>query len=426
MRADDLTVHEWGVFTVFNDLKFANANLKTEWGTLPAEFYRQFPERRLRWAPAVWKKPIIYFYSKQPSLWLDVSVRFPEGAPVVWWPACAEPLDDGTGRAMTPQLAQPEKVFDRLRWTGWLGNTAPRMGIGANGNDWVKVEEFKLPNLGWLEDARLKDAAQFTVVGSHIQRSAPWITNRPETERFIFYDGLVPAPDFLRCVRVTDKAVTVKNTASFPLASLFLVDRRANRAAKDAAVAYRSEAIPPGAEVTVPTEAFALRKPADGAPLDEPLAKFAGQVHKALIGAGMFEAEADSILKIWRRSFFESDGLTAFYLLPQTEYDRMLPLQVTPAPVGGPVRVGIALHPAFENGPDVRERVAKLIAQLDAADFASRESATKTLEQLGPWAVPQIREALKEKPSLETSRRLERLVEKADATEWLRQTAPKK
>src|SRR6516162_2768788 len=89
---DDLVVHEWGVFTVLNDAKYANANRKEEWGSLPTFFYRQFPKERLRWMPSAWDKPLIYFYAKSESMHLRVKVTFTEGAPVVWWPAAAEPV----------------------------------------------------------------------------------------------------------------------------------------------------------------------------------------------------------------------------------------------------------------------------------------------------------------------------------------------
>lgn len=126
---DDLAVHEWGVFTVFSDVKHANANRKAEWGQLPAEFYRQFPERRLRWVPAAWDKPIVYFYTKQPSMQVDVRVRFASGAPVVWWPACASPVDDGGfGLRAVPPAKPP--VIDRLHWSGWLGEVVRRRTPG--------------------------------------------------------------------------------------------------------------------------------------------------------------------------------------------------------------------------------------------------------------------------------------------------------
>src|SRR3954466_7495621 len=84
--ANDLVVHEWGVFTVFNDVKYANANRKAEWGRLPDAFYRQFPAEGWKGAPGAGDKPIVYFYTDRPALNVEVGVKFAGGgAPVVWW-----------------------------------------------------------------------------------------------------------------------------------------------------------------------------------------------------------------------------------------------------------------------------------------------------------------------------------------------------
>src|SRR5260221_5707787 len=115
----DLVVHEWGVFTVFNDAKYANANRKEEWGSMPSFFYRQFPTERLRlrWLPSAWDKPIVYFYAKAP-LKVSVKVSFPEGAPVVWWPAAVDPVDDSPGG----NFAKRARPIRTLTWDAWLGD----------------------------------------------------------------------------------------------------------------------------------------------------------------------------------------------------------------------------------------------------------------------------------------------------------------
>ncbi|MGE3807854.1 MAG: hypothetical protein AB7K24_24585 [Gemmataceae bacterium] len=407
----DLTVHEWGVFTVFAGAKQANLNRKEEWGSLPEDFYRQFPTRRLRWAPAAWDKPIIYLYSELPSLEVDVRVKFADGgAPVVWWPCAAEPVNDNGGRGgMVPAGQQQPVPFDTLRWRGWLGKTIPASNYHGNGQ-LVTVEEFKLSKEIWLQEARLPKASLFSTTGTTLQLSAPWMSTRPETERFIYYDGLVPAPDHLQCVRVTDDGVTVKNSAKFPIGPIFLIDRRPERVKRDAAWAVRQQPIPAGAEVTIPLQTFAGQAP------DE-LVK---SVKKSLEDAGLFGEEADSILKIWHKSFFEAGGLSALHLLPRAEYDRMLPLEVSPQPAKT-VRVGIAYHPHIEQQPELKARVTKLIADLDSEEFTVREAATHTLEEIGPWVVPFIEQALRNGPSLETRKRLERILNKADAAAWLRE-----
>jgi hypothetical protein len=72
--------------------------------------------------------------------------------------------------------------------------------------------------------------------------------------------------------------------------------------------------------------------------------------------------------------------------------------------------------------PSVRaaeeKRVARLIADLDSDDFATRQKATADLEKLGELALPAYHQTLNGKPPLETRRRLEDLQAKAYAAWW--------
>src|SRR5262249_25875780 len=63
------------------------------------------------------------------------------------------------------------------------------------------------------------------------------------------------------------------------------------------------------------------------------------------------------------------------------------------------------LRPA--EAPDPKH-LARLIADLDADDFAVREKATRELGELGALARPAVRQALAGKPSVEARGRLER------------------
>ncbi len=63
--------------------------------------------------------------------------------------------------------------------------------------------------------------------------------------------------------------------------------------------------------------------------------------------------------------------------------------------------------------PPDSARVAKLIAELDADEFAAREAAQKELEKLGELVLGPAREALKGKPSAEQRRALEEVIKGA-------------
>jgi hypothetical protein len=405
---DDLVVHEWGVFTVLNDAKYANANRKEEWGSLPKFFYRQFPEERLRWMPSAWDKPIVYFYAKPPSLHLRVKVTFKDGAPVVWWPAASEPVDNWPGA----QIKDKSRPFRTLTWDAWVGEVAPRLvrGEGFNQPQGPKqLEDFPLPAHCWLEQARLPSASRVTVIGNDLdKRGMPGMLDRLETERFLYYDGLVPAPDYLHCEQVDDTTVTLRNLAKFDLTRLFVVDRRDKERVGFEVVDSVKQTLPAGTAKKLELKA-----------VDDWPAVGKQQIRQALLDAGLFEPEADSLLTIWHKGFLEADGITAFHLLPASEYERMLPLEIQPAPAAKPVRVGIALHPHLEIEPVLAERVAALIRDLDDPRFQKRQVASKELLEIGPVAIGRLRAELKKSPSLEMQRRIEVILDRVDAMDWL-------
>jgi len=412
LAKDDLVVHEWGVFTVFNDVKYANVNRKEEWASLPSFFYRQFPTERLRWVPSAWDKPIVYFYAKKTPLRVKVKVTFAEGAPVVWWPAVASPVDD-------PYLPTKKiRPFRSLVWDAWIGDEAPPVrGQGAM----VKVDDFPLPADCWLQHARLPSATRLTVVGNiegaPIKRLFPGAKDRSETERFLYYDGLVPAPDYVRCEKIDATSLTMRNHAKFEVAPLFVVDRRAKDTVSFAFVHAKNQ--PFKADTGMKIELRPI-------PVEDWPEVGMTKVRQALLDAGLFEPEADSLLKIWAKRLLQSDGVTAFHILPVSEYDRMLPLDVSPAPHARPVRVGIALHPHVEIEPVLAENVAALIRQLDSPNFEKRLAADKALLEIGPMAITMLRAELKKRVTVETSRRIQAILERVDAANWLEIPRPAK
>src|SRR5262249_56845556 len=116
------------------------------------------------------------------------------------------------------------------------------------------VEDFPLPAGCWLNQARLPGASRLTVVGNiegNPGRKFPGALDRPETERFLYYDGLVPAPDLLRCERIDGKSVVLRNRATFDLTRLFVVDRRVPGAVGFASVDGRAQPFRAGTARTI-------------------------------------------------------------------------------------------------------------------------------------------------------------------------------
>jgi hypothetical protein len=74
--------------------------------------------------------------------------------------------------------------------------------------------------------------------------------------------------------------------------------------------------------------------------------------------------------------------------------------------------LGERLRPVPHVSP---ERLARLVADLDADDLAARQKAARELEGLDEMAVPALRKAQAERPPLEMRRRIEALLEKLEA-----------
>lgn len=412
----ELTVHEWGVFTVYPSVRYANAGRRAEWQSLPEQFYRQFPSRKLRFFPAMVDKPIMYFHTNQPAMEFSSRVTFAEGAPVVWWPACWMPYDDGMGPG---RGANPKGVFRSLTWQGWLGPNAPigpalvggvmpvKVPVGPGGVSRGEATESPMPEGCWVRKARIDGPALVSVHGSSSGRGG-FGPGSVERERFLFYDGLVPAPEFLRCVGAEPGQLTVRNTAKFDLPEVFAFDRRAAGEGKVGLARIRT--LPAGKEQAVEFRAIPARE-------FESVA--AAELLDALTGAGLLPAEANSLVEIWREGFFHKPGVTVLHLLPPAEYDRMIRLEVWPPP-GETKRVGVVLYPQFDLGPRLEAVAREAIAKLGDEEFTLRDLATKTLRELGPPALRVIQDALKKATDPEVKLRLEALAKDLDAADYLK------
>jgi hypothetical protein len=390
-----LEVHEWGVFAVHDDLELANADMRAEWAALPKFFYGQTAGRELPInQPKIHKvlKPVVFFHAAEP-LTLEVRVDFPGGAPAIWWPRTAYPSQQLDG---CPGDANKKKEpFRYLEWHVQLKE--PPKGQKINGpplavdkGHWIETlravkadDVFTKTNDGALEDFDRKSLPD----------------SRYERERFIYYDGLVPIGKRVAVTVEKDK-VLVANRVKHPILDVTVVDRRTPDHIRVARLAK--------------LEAGAKATDLEFADVDAKTWPEVGLVTltKQLKDAGLFEDEAKSLADVWKKDFFQADGLTLFFRLPQEEYEKLLPMKLKPRPEKL-VRVGLVLHPHCE--PDFAERVANLAAELGSNDFESRERAQKRLEEMGRAAFVHLKRLRGTIKSPEAQRRLDELLAGFDA-----------
>jgi len=381
-----LALHEWGVWRVHTDLELAGADMRAVWDGLPKFVYGQVSARDLptHWTQRNADKPVIFFHAADP---VDVNLRidFPGGLPGVWWPGTVSPaVHDGK--------LVGNKPFRSLTWD--LRIKKPRPSQRAEGmppvddGHWVKT----------LRAVKADDVfAQVGEVGFGYER-----------ERFVYYDGLLPRANWVTIQFAKDK-ISVANQAKHAVFDLTVVDGKADRVR----VARLAKLDAGAAATELRFDTMDLERwPYTGV----------ATLTKQLQDAGLNEDEAGALVELWRKDLFLTDGITLFYRLPQEEYDRQLPLSVTPRPEKL-VRVGLAVHPHVE--PDLKERVDALVKDLDDNQFAVRQQAMTKLEAMGRAAFVHLARIRKQgwyndgqkqvQLSLELRRRIDLLLEKHDA-----------
>lgn len=373
--ADDLVVHEWGVATIPYGHRFANlrtAGSKSIKGFeqiagLPgfvATWEQSVGETIEEWrtAPTPVTKPIVYFYSRRPRT-VKLKVCIPTGRPSSWWPPAQDygpkPALPARGRdGMEPEAPKPSSIEPKdglLEWTD-LALAPDAAGFRES--------------TGWWATARKPD-------------SCP-VRSEGEAEKFLFYDGFADFSPAARVDWAKDGRVTVANGSPDPYAGVIAV--RVEEGDCWSAVHGR-----------LARDASATLKPAKGAP----------DLARELRTAGLTPKEADSLVEIWSDEFFRIDGVRVLVLLDRAAYDRLLPIEITPAPKEL-VRVLIAHLECLDD-----ERVARIkrwIADLGSEELTTRDMASARLRQLGPLAHPYVREAADQAADPEFKARLEALL----------------
>ncbi len=375
----DLIVHEWGVISVYNDVELANADMRAEWAGLPKFVNGQIDGRKVPEYMGPVLAPVIYFHTAQP-ITLSVKVDFPGGKPAVWWPSTVTPARGGQQRANNP-----EPPLKSLNWQ-----------VQLKSPEAVKVQPMALPKDHWmaaLREVKAEDVFVNQPFGGGVQK-----------DKFIYYDGLLPKPK-AALVTVTGDNVGIRNQAKYPLHDVTVVDLRNVRKIRVA----RVEKLDAGGEVKAVSfiEGDQTKWPSDGI----------ATLVKQLQAAGLFEDEAKALASVWQKTFFETEGISVFYRLPQAVYDQLLPLTLSMKPEKV-VRTMLVHHPHVE--PDLADRVVGLVKQLDAPKFEDRIEAQKRLQKLGRAAFVQLRRARDSKPSLEVRMRLEKLLEEFEAEAGLK------
>lgn len=320
-----LEVHEWGV--VQHDM--ATGRATTLGDDLPAWVRRAAPVQAAVQGRDVPKKPLLYLYPVGIES-AAVRVRIRDGSPLFWWPEAGVSRAAGGGALTWPEVRFP---------------------VGE-----VAASESPAPG-HWILAARDVDAS--------------WLEAGGARERFLFYEGERPVFQPL-ALGGTPDAARIRNAGSEAVHGLMLVRREGGK------VSFATlGTLAPGDEAVLRPVAAT-----DGS--DEPAIR---AFRRSLEEAGLFAKEAAGLAGIWREDLFRNEGLTLLYLWDEAAYDRLLPLEVSPAPTRR-VRVMVGALAGIDLA--YAERVLSLADGLGGAEFEERERASRALSALGAKAAPYL------------------------------------
>ena len=302
---------------------------------IPAASFKGIPQAMLQNVTVKMETPVIYFYGDDTPK-VNVKVGFNGGTISQWYP--------NRTSGDTPNLIKvtEEEILERTKKS-------------LSGKQLVLHQpiDFSKPYNGSIEwdvdiipKAEADPAYTFKSNENHT-----WIYPRvpdanmvkvgDEYEDYLFYRGVgnfeLPAT-----FRVdASETLHVKNNSKEAIPFAFAFENIAGK--------FRYKTI---GEITVGSEATVAEdewvSPSGGE--SQQVAVFQ-EVRDGLLAQGLTRDEANGMVKTWWKSYFEKDGLRVFWVVPQTDVERILPLTVTPKPENQVrVLVGRAdvLRPKFE------------------------------------------------------------------------------
>lgn len=361
---DRLVVHEWGTFTSIA----GRDGVALEWRPLngPSDLPRfvhsiqegdgglrhQKGKGDLR-ASVRMETPVLYFYSPA-EMNVSVKVDFPKGKITEWYPQA---------RAVNTGID-----WGRLKVMPGAALTFPV----------ESAESHYYP-------AREVDAAPVQVCGTSGKKG--------QQEKFLFYRG-VGTFDLPLSVKLEGENVVLKNLGTEEIAHLVIFENQGGR------VGYRV------------CDTFTGEMTHERPVLDKSMDALLGELKQVLTASGLYEREAEAMIKTWRDSWFE-EGLRVFYVLPRRTTDEILPVTIEPHPAE---LVRVLVGRAEVITPEMEKHVQQQIGLLRDSSPQVRETARKAIQKYGRFAEPILKRLLAEETNAEARAEISKLID-SDGTQ---------
>jgi hypothetical protein len=355
---NNLIVHEWGTFTSIA----GKDGVALEWRPLngPPDLpkfvhtiqegdagLRNAPKADLRAAVRM-ETPVIYFYSTN-EIDASVKVDFPKGKITEWYP-------------------QARVVQTGIDWGRFKVMPGASLNLPA---EYSASHYFA---------ARETDSAPIQVCSTDGKPA--------QQEKFLFYRG-VGTFALPLSVKLADDKIVLKNLAQQQIAHLIVFENRGGK------IGYRV------------LEAFTGETTSERPTLAGNVDLVVSDLKQTLVASGLYEKEADAMIKTWRDSWFE-EGLRVFYVLPRETTDTVLPIAIDPKPT---LLVRVLVGRAEVITPEMEKSVQQQVGKL--SDPKTRDDGMLAIRKYGRFSEPILKRIIVNEKDPTLRGRLRQLIDHA-------------
>jgi len=357
-KENRLVVHEWGTFTSIAGkdgvaLEWRPLNGSTD---LPKFVHTMQDRQGLRHVPGKgemtalvrMETPVLYFYSDR-EMDITANVSFPKGKITEWYP-------------------QARSVNAGIDWGTLKISPGAAFNLPADYSD------------NHYYAARETDAAPVQVCGT---------SGKPvEREKFLFYRG-VGSFDLPLAVTFTNNRLTLTNRNNEAIPRVIVFENRNGK------IGYRI------------VDSFSREITSERPGLDKNVESLIRELRQTLVASGLYDKEADAMIKTWQNSWFE-EGMRVFYILPRRITDATLPLQIDPQPAEL-VRVLVGRTEVIT--PEMEQSVKQQVSRLNDPSPKIREEARQAIQKLGRFYEPVLKRIVEDERDFKVRARIQRLLE---------------
>lgn len=253
--------------------------------------------------------PVLYFHAPE-ALHAKVKIGFEGGTISQWYPE----RSGGDTPPEPPAPADPEKNPTPLK--AWL------LDFNQPYHGSIEWDVDVLSPADSAKQLLFKPGDSLSWVRARVPDTNVVRTSSGQTESYLFYRGVGHFDPGLKTTVDNNEVIHLENRTGGAIPYLVAFERM-----DDGTLRWteRRDAFATGGTLDLPESAFKT----EPAGFCEPIYH---AVRSGLAGCGLTDAEAHAMVQTWWRSYFEMRGLRVFWVLPRTATDRILPLEVSPAP----------------------------------------------------------------------------------------------